>query len=721
MTDRPSEGEAAASPPPDISDIIGTGLNDDAPMPPDPAGLDSAPPDQGDIDGNGTVPARRSAAAGTIEAMVDGIEWADSPPADDEAPRPTPQTAGGSANGLKPAPLTADGSIDLRDQHQPPSAPPAPPLRPQRPWADPPASTAEEPPSDLDPAQPAADDPAAGNDDPTAPVPAGGFIVPPQPDDPPLDATQPIDVADLVATQAIPLTEPATVGSNRLLDAVLAVERAEAAARTDQAAGPADADRLGPADNATTPFDPTATAAAPPLPGSSGAGEHPAGDPARAGRAGPSPALIAASRAAGASSGDTAGDTDTVVATPAATPGPGMPDGPVRTGRSRRLGGPLPLVGVGVLAVLALVTAAWGIDSARTDGEVMRGTRLGGTELGGLDRDELATVFDDLDAGLGEAQLTATIGQVTVDTNPAALGAAVDRDRQTDAALAARRGGTAVLRPIRWLASFVTSEDLDPIYEIDPEMAASGAQGVLTAALDQPVDPGMVVEQGELTLSEGRPGVQVDPAEVASALPAALAGPDPYEISLQAVPAEPRYTNDQVQAVVDDANTATSEPIEVRVLDKTAEVDPATMRSWIRLDSAGDEPAWAVDGEAALADLKPLFPSLGSEDERAHFNIVDNVPVIIPASSTIICCTTESVDGIADVMHQPPLGTGEEDRDPERRLAELTPESVGADEGVNELASLGIVEEVSTFTTKHPCCQNRVTNIHRIADIVRGA
>jgi vancomycin resistance protein YoaR len=33
---------------------------------------------------------------------------------------------------------------------------------------------------------------------------------------------------------------------------------------------------------------------------------------------------------------------------------------------------------------------------------------------------------------------------------------------------------------------------------------------------------------------------------------------------------------------------------------------------------------------------------------------------------------------------------------------------------------LGIVEQVSTFTTEHPCCQGRVTNIQRMADLVDG-
>jgi len=45
------------------------------------------------------------------------------------------------------------------------------------------------------------------------------------------------------------------------------------------------------------------------------------------------------------------------------------------------------------------------------------------------------------------------------------------------------------------------------------------------------------------------------------------------------------------------------------------------------------------------------------------------------------------------------------------RSPRLTDEQAGA---------LGVKEQVSSFATKHPCCQPRVTNIHRIADIVRG-
>jgi vancomycin resistance protein YoaR len=38
----------------------------------------------------------------------------------------------------------------------------------------------------------------------------------------------------------------------------------------------------------------------------------------------------------------------------------------------------------------------------------------------------------------------------------------------------------------------------------------------------------------------------------------------------------------------------------------------------------------------------------------------------------------------------------------------------------DDINTFAIKEVVGTFTTKHPCCAPRVTNIHRIADLVRG-
>jgi len=82
-------------------------------------------------------------------------------------------------------------------------------------------------------------------------------------------------------------------------------------------------------------------------------------------------------------------------------------------------------------------------------------------------------------------------------------------------------------------------------------------------------------------------------------------------------------------------------------------------------------------------------------------------------------------DQLVDLPPAPPdPAEGEEAPEPaegEERIVTLEAEVVTSDEGVAELESLGIIEEVSTFTTEHACCQNRVKNIQRFADLARGA
>ncbi|HWB72154.1 MAG TPA: VanW family protein, partial [Egibacteraceae bacterium] len=58
---------------------------------------------------------------------------------------------------------------------------------------------------------------------------------------------------------------------------------------------------------------------------------------------------------------------------------------------------------------------------------------------------------------------------------------------------------------------------------------------------------------------------------------------------------------------------------------------------------------------------------------------------------------------------------------PGPREALLDGEVVTPDRSTDEARALQIVQPVSTFTTHHRCCQSRVTNIHRFADLVDGA
>ncbi|MFV0259405.1 MAG: VanW family protein [Acidimicrobiales bacterium] len=388
---------------------------------------------------------------------------------------------------------------------------------------------------------------------------------------------------------------------------------------------------------------------------------------------------------------------------------------------------------LGVLALLLLFYGAWAVDLLRTSGQVTRNTALDGVAIGGADRARLETVTTDLEAQLADQQVTVEVGEDSVPSDATSLGAVLDRDAIIDDALGSRRVLNPLTGPFVWVGTFFRDETVPLDYTVPDEGAQQAVADVLRPGLPRIADPMLVIEDDALAVMPGSTGVDVDPAQLAERLTTALseADADPAEdppgdlvVVVDPVVVEPTVSNAQMQTVADEANAATEGTTEIRVLDQTADVDAATLRDWVVTEpavTAGDDPSWTIDDDRALEGLKPLFPRLGSEDQRAHFDVVDNVPIVIPASETVVCCSAESVAGIDDQLRQgvPPADDGEDD--PAARTVELEPEIVGPDEGVAELEALGIIEEVSSFTTEHPAGQPRVTNIHRIADIVRGA
>ena len=298
-----------------------------------------------------------------------------------------------------------------------------------------------------------------------------------------------------------------------------------------------------------------------------------------------------------------------------------------------------------------------------------------------------------------------------------------------DEALDAGRGGSLIERPFRWVSSFSDERTIEPTYVVDPDAAGTAVTGVIGDALSDPLEPGLVVENDQLALNPGSDGVTVDPDEIVETLPGVLVGSEPYSLPLTPVATLPALSNDAVEAIVAEANDATADPVVFAVLDQSAEVESIAIRDWVRLDPNGTEPTWIIDPDLAIDALQPRFPVLGSDEQQARFEVVDGVPEILPATETVICCDPASVTGIRDALLEPaPLaeesGEGETEGDDETetplRTIELEPEIVSPDAGVAELESLGIVEEVSTFTTNHPCCGPRVTNIQRFADLMRG-
>ncbi|MGH1490733.1 MAG: VanW family protein [Acidimicrobiales bacterium] len=384
------------------------------------------------------------------------------------------------------------------------------------------------------------------------------------------------------------------------------------------------------------------------------------------------------------------------------------------------------LVG-GVVGAYLLLALVGGLDALAHRGEAMRGVKMASIDVAGLDREALTETTDGLTDDLAAKPLDVIVGEDTIASDPVEFGAAIDADGMIDDALEAKRGGFLPLRPILWLGGLFTSENIEPRYLVDGAATDAAVQRVVVSTLDKPVEPTLELRGGEMVVNPGSSGLAVETDGVDEQMRALLDSGEPYRLELASFDSNPELANDAVTELADEINERTSQPISVRVLDDQAEVSQRTLKSWIEMTVEDGEADWVVNEQQALDDLKPLFPTLGSEDQQAKFTIVDGEPIILPASESVVCCEEGSGEVLRKIIRRSILGTvTEQDEDGDDvevqplRSAKLDAVITDNAEGISELESLGIIEEVSTFTTNHACCQNRVKNIQRFADLTQG-
>ncbi len=392
-----------------------------------------------------------------------------------------------------------------------------------------------------------------------------------------------------------------------------------------------------------------------------------------------------------------------------------------------------PLIGAGVpLGLFLLLVAAWGIDSLVSGDQVVRNVVVDQTDLGGLTKADVVNAGADLTARLSNQPLTVSAGDASVASDPVTLGVSVDSQRLASDALAARRGGFFLLRPIRWLGTFFSEESIQLYYLVDADKANRATAELINPELTRPVDPSLVLQGDMLTVSPGADGLLVQDGALAEALTTSVEAGAPYSVNLATVALRPDLDTTALQAVADEANNATDSSIRIQVLDSEVVVEGTEVRSWISLDTTAASPDWVIDSDQARAALLTRFPALGDDRQQARFDVIEGRPVIIPAAESVVCCDERTGDLLKagllaapehrDEPNDDNEGENSQDAevDPSLRSIRLEPAIAEGDEGVAELESLGIVEEISSFTTLHKCCENRVTNIQLMASIVQG-
>jgi vancomycin resistance protein YoaR len=348
------------------------------------------------------------------------------------------------------------------------------------------------------------------------------------------------------------------------------------------------------------------------------------------------------------------------------------------------------LIGLAVtaVAVVALVGAAYAVDRSR------------GVELGG--RKVTPALIDEVAAGYADTPVLLHAPGGDLRSTAGELGVTVDVAATRKAAEDARGGG-----PLEWVRGLTHTRSAPLVVISEAERMRSIVRAKDPTKRTDAVEPSVVGDADGIAVRAGKPGRGLAPATVADAIrEAARAADRTIEADVEPEPLAPRHTKADAERLADEARRATEDPLEVRAGAATATIDGGTLASWVRSD---DELHLALDEDEVLDDLADELAAATTSGTDASISIEGGRPVIHAGRAGTACCTDAAPDRIlAALEHRPsaPVDLPLKTTEPERTA--------------RDLETLQIVEPVGSFTTKHPAGQPRVTNIHRIADLIDG-
>lgn len=363
-----------------------------------------------------------------------------------------------------------------------------------------------------------------------------------------------------------------------------------------------------------------------------------------------------------------------------------------------------------VFVALGLGLAAWQAPKAMAGPDVAKGVHLEGRDLSGMSATQAQAAIAEVAREVEARPATVTTPKGQQQATAGDLGVRVDQPATLAAVLAADKGGGLPTEVGNWVSSFFGGSQVAPVLTSDPSGVGEAIASLAAANRVDPVEPSLSAAEGKVTVVAPTTGQALDPQLVANrALDSARTGAKTVTVSVEPTPLPPKFTAADAQPIADQANKVTAKGLTVKVADTSASVPSATVQAWLRLDTSGPTPTLAVDQTTVLDDVRKAVGDAGTAPVDTGFTVDDGGNVqIVDGRNGSRCCAPDSAQRVEAALTS---GTS---------TVQLELEVVKPAHDRAWAEKLQINEAVSTFTTRHPCCEPRVTNIHNISDIVRG-
>lgn len=364
-----------------------------------------------------------------------------------------------------------------------------------------------------------------------------------------------------------------------------------------------------------------------------------------------------------------------------------------------------------VIGGLALLTVgSFAVARALAGDSVLGNVRVLGVEVGGMSPDELRETLATTEATLQGREAVFEVRDQRTSLLPTQVGLTFDLETMAQEALANGRTGDLPSQFRWWIGQFGDTTVVPTVATLD-EGALEEVLSVWDADfVGNPPFPGAVGFEGTTPVAEyPRDGEQVDRGVAPSIILDALTAEAVDVVELPVVSVSATLTNGDVDDAVARARLWLSAPVTLRAEEVSITFSTSQMAEALRTESTGDRLELSFDPEAITPILESQRGDIEQPPVDARFEIEGSEISIVPGRSGTLIDPEATAEALA-------IGAASASRTGILPLIEgAEPELTTAD-----LEGFGVEHMVSQFTTYHDCCQNRVINIHLIADTVDG-
>lgn len=363
-----------------------------------------------------------------------------------------------------------------------------------------------------------------------------------------------------------------------------------------------------------------------------------------------------------------------------------------------------------LLIPLAIAAVAWTAHVSSEGQEIAPNVRFAGVDMSGLAPTEAAKQIATREQEFLATPVVIDLGERKVALTAGEIGYDYLYDETVSEAVAARHDSGAWREFVAWASTPFRPVTITDHYVLD-EAAARERLAQRDFILSDPVEPVLTLDDSSsLQVVSGIDGVTVNADQIVDDLASARITDGPIEIAASRIHIPPTFSDEQARGIALEVNETTGPGFLAVVGDETASIPAAQVRKHLVSSVEDGAMSVSIDLEAFQEDVEAAFPEPIGEFVPPRLEVVDGeVRVLAEGEPPPVCCSPESVAAaVATYM----------DGGQTFYVLDTRPDD---DPRVRAWADGSQVTElVAEFTTNHPCCQSRVTNIHTMADAVRG-